>query len=225
MNKEVLELGERLIKELKLETNFDTLSHWMAHYIAQLMSEINSSSGDEKQIAEDKCFDTILKLWKHKAYYETGKRPFDNFTPIFETLDKLNPDNQEPFYFQPSYSTKDRLDNSGDPVKQYLFMATKIDEIVRIWLRFIFQEAVELASDEETKEWIKLAAPFAENDEASSIVRFISERKFDDSKTDSEDDPKKLYQRRIEQLKSFREFNEELISMYEEKLSSVDYKS
>ncbi len=218
MKREVLNLGKLLVEELGLESSVDTLSRWMAHYIAQQMSEIENATGADKQAAEGKCFETILKLWKHRAYYETGDKPFESFEPIFQTLDMLNPDNEEPFYFQSDYSTRGKLNNTDDTVKQYLLLATQIDEVVRVWLKFIFQHAAEQAVDEKTKEWIKKAAPLADNDEASLIVRIVSEHDIDEK---DREEKTKLLKHRIEQLKSFREFNEELIAMYEEELETV----
>lgn len=218
MNKEVLKLGKLLVKELGLESGVDTLSRWMAHYIAQQMSEIENSTGADKQAAEEKCFETILKLWKHRAYYETGDRPFENFESIFQTLDRLNPDYEEPFYFQSEYSTKGKLNNTDNAVKQYLLLAIQIDEVVRVWLKVIFQHAAEQALDEKTKEWIKAATPLTDNDEASLIVHILSEHDIDEK---NRKEKTKLLKHRIEQLKSFREFNEELIAMYEEELETV----
>lgn len=219
MKREVLNLGKLLVKELGLESSVDTLSCWMAHYIAQQMIEIENATGADKEAAEEKCIETILKLWKHRAYYETGDKPFEKFEPIFQTLDRLNPDNEEPFYFQSDYSTRGKLNNTDDAVKQYLLIATKIDEIVRVWLKFIFQHAAEQAVDEKTKEWLKAAAPLANNDEASLIVRILFDHDIAENDiADNKEEKVKLFERRIEQLKSFRGFNEELISMYEEEL-------
>lgn len=220
MNTEVLKLGKLLVEELGLETSVDTLSRWMAHYIAQQMNEIETSSGADKQAAEEKCFESILKLWKHRASFQTGDKPFVNFEPIFQTLDRLNPDYDEPFYFQSEYAVKDKSENVDDIVKQYLFMATKIDEIVRIWLKFIFQQAVEQAIDERTEQWINAASPLSDNVEVSLIVRMLSDCDETDI-ADNKEEKVKLFEHRIEQLKSFREFNEDLIALYEEELNNI----
>lgn len=223
MKREVLNLGKLLVEELGLESSADTLSRWMAHYIAQQINEIENATGADKELAEAKCFETILKLWKHRAYYKTGNKPFENFEQIFQTLERLNPDNEEPFYFQTSYSTKgNENDNETDHVKKYLLMASAIDVTVRIWLKFIFQQAVKQALNEKTKEWIKVAAPLSNKNEASLIVRILSNQ--DINKNDMVDYKEKeaeLLKQRIEQLKSFGEFNEELILMYEEELKVV----
>jgi hypothetical protein len=214
-----LNLGELLVEELGLGSSVDTLSRWMSHYIAQQIVEIGNAIGWKKEAAEIKCFETILKLWKHRAYYRTGNKPFENFEPIFHTLERLNPDNEEPFYFQPSYSARESInDNETDNVKQYLSMASSIDKTVRIWLKFIFQQAAEWAVDEKTKEWLKAATPLSDK-EASLIVRILSNEDIDENDiADNKEEKAKLVKHRIEQLKSFREFNEELILMYEEEL-------
>lgn len=219
MKMEVLNLGKLLVNELGLESSVDTLSRWMAHYIAQQMIEIENTTGRDKEIAEEKCYETILKLWKHMAYYQTGNKPFENFDPIFHTLERLNPDNEEPFYFQSSYLSKD---NENDKIKQFLSMASTIDKTVRIWLKFVFQQAAEQAVDEKTKEWLKAAAPLSDKEEASLIVRILSNQDTDENDIeDSKEEKVKLLKRRIEQLKVYRDFNEELILLYEEELKVV----
>jgi hypothetical protein len=187
----------------------------MAHYIAQKISEVETSIGEDKKGAEEKCFETILKLWKHRAYYDMGNKPLENFDPIFKTLNRLNPDNKEPFYFQPEYSTRNKSDHKDDCIKQFLTMATQIDEIVRVWLEYIFQYAAGQAKDEKTKEWLEAAAPLADKDEALLIIRKLSEHNTDENGIDS---GSIILKSRIEQLKRYREFNEELICMYEEKI-------
>lgn len=218
MNMEMLKLGKLLVKGLGLEPGVDTLSRWMAHYIAQQITEIETYSGADKQAVEEKCFESILKLWKHRAYYQTGNKPFENFETIFQTLDRLSPDHEEPFYFQSEYAVRDKSDNTDDVVKQYLIMATQIDEVVRVWLRFIFLHAAEQAINEKTKEWISAASTLVDNDEASLIVRILSEHDIDGI---NREEKTELLKHRIEQLKGFREFNEALIAMYEEELNTL----
>ena len=67
MREEILNLGKLLVGELGLEYSVDTLSRWMAHYIAEQMRIIESTENDDKKLAEEKCFETILKLWKHRT--------------------------------------------------------------------------------------------------------------------------------------------------------------
>lgn len=220
MKEEILSLGNLLVNEMGLESSVDTLSRWMAHYIAEQMRIIEFAEEDEKKLAEEKCFETILKLWKHMRYYKSGLRPFEDFEPIFKTISRLNPDNKNSYYFQNEYSRrKADGESEKDVVAQYLSLATGVDDAARIWLKFIFQSAAEAAVDEKMKEWIEAAIPLSDNAETSLIVRILSNDELDDF----EDNPVnrvKYLERRIEQLEGFRYFNEELISMYKKEVES-----
>jgi len=218
MKTEALKLGELLVRELGLEESVDTLSRWMAHYIAQKMSDIEKGTGDEKLAAEADCFETILKLWKHKAYYQAGAKPFENFEPIFRTLYGINPNSEKPYYFQSEYSNVNDSDAIEDPVKKQLLLASQIDKTARIWLKAIFQKAADCAMDEKTEEWINAAAPFANNDESPLIIRILYEMNDENEVVDDKEEMIALINKRIEQLKCFRKSNEVLIAMYEEEL-------
>jgi len=223
MKMETLNLGKLLVNELGLESSVDTLSRWIAHYIAQLMTEMESSTGADKCAKEEKCFEAILKLWKHRAYFEGNKNPFEGFIPIFQTLEKLNPDNENPFYFRSSFSRRSSEGgNEENAINQYLQLALKIDEISRVWIQFVLQQATELATDTKTKEWIAAATPFAANDEVSLISCLLSGYNADaDNAMDSTEALVEIIERRIEQLCNFREFNEELIALYTDELKRI----
>lgn len=215
MKEEVLNLGKLLVNELGLESSVDTLSRWMAHYIAEQMRIIESAEEEEKMLAEERCFDTILKLWKHRSYYNGSMRPFEEFEPIFKTLDKLDPDNCNNYYFQNEYSRKNNSEK--DDITKYLSLATSVDEVARVWLKFIFQSAAEAAVDEKTKKWIEAALPLEDNSEASLIVRILSRDELDDYE-DNQENRIQYLERRIEQLEGFKSFSDELISMYKKEM-------
>jgi hypothetical protein len=62
-----ISLGNQLVALLGEEHNVDLLSRWMAHYISEQMSVIGSTTGESKAAAEERCYNTILKLWAHRA--------------------------------------------------------------------------------------------------------------------------------------------------------------
>lgn len=221
MREEILNLGKLLVDELGLQSSVDTLSRWMAHYIAEQMQIIESTENDDKKLAEEKCFETILKLWKHMSYYKSGMRPLENFEPIFQALNRLNPDNQHTYYFNNEFSLNRNDDTSdNDVITQYLSLATKIDETARVWLKFIFQSAAEVAVDDKMKRWIEAALPLSDNAEASLIVQILSNYE-PDGYEDTLENKRKLLEKRIEQIEGFREFNEELISMYKKEMGAL----
>lgn len=99
LQQKVLNLGKLFVKELKLEPGVDTFSRWMAHYLAEKISFAERSEGKEKEMAEKECFDVILKLWEHRHSLPSGRRPFQSFEPILDTLSQLNPDTEEPYFY------------------------------------------------------------------------------------------------------------------------------
>ena len=47
----VLRLGARIVRELELEPSVDTLGRWMAHHLAEVMQEVESAEGSDKEQA------------------------------------------------------------------------------------------------------------------------------------------------------------------------------
>ena len=142
---------------------------------------------------------------------------------MFQTLEKLNPDNEDPFYLRSNFLKRNGVNNNeDDEITQYLQMAIKIDEIARVWLQFVFQQAAEHAMNEKTKEWIAAATPFAESDEVSLISHILSRyNTVDDKATENIEVRTGVIERRIEQLYSFREFSEHLITLYKNELNCI----
>ncbi len=81
--KQILNLGKVLVNELQLEPGTDTLSKWMAHYVAEKITLAEKMpQGQERIETEKECFETILKLWKHRWSLPSGKWPLETFEPI-----------------------------------------------------------------------------------------------------------------------------------------------
>lgn len=78
-SKEILKLGEEIVKELKIYEGVDTLSKWMCHYIAELMHKAKTAESEgEKTAAERECCELILKIWKNREV----KSPPTNLYPL-----------------------------------------------------------------------------------------------------------------------------------------------
>lgn len=86
---EILKLGEKLIEELNLEYSVNTLARWLAHYIAELMHEIENSGSKVKQAKlKQECCDSILKIWKEQETLPIQK-PLERLKPIIHVLELL----------------------------------------------------------------------------------------------------------------------------------------
>lgn len=163
------------MKKLGLEPGVDTFSRWMAHYIAEKMTAMETASGKAKEDAAEECYDTILKLWAHRAALPNGLRPFESFEPIFAALHKLSPDRQESFFYRANYTRHKRKSKATQPekeIEEWISMADEVDFAARTCLRFVITQATGIAQDQSTKVWITNSVEMKDNDE-SKAVRII----------------------------------------------------
>ena len=93
---EVMALGQKLVEELGQEPPPDTLSRWMAHYIAELMDAATNAPSAKRAAFRRECFETVLELWSHQADLPAGRRPFEDLEPIGRALESLDPSNETP---------------------------------------------------------------------------------------------------------------------------------
>lgn len=209
-----INLGKALVEELGLNPGVDTLARWMAHYIAEQMTIAENATGNDKIAAEQHCFETILKVWQHRATLPNGRRPFESFEPIFRALERLDPENITPYYYShlPSPESRDSNENV-DEVQQWLAIAKIIDTAARICLEYVFLQAASKATDEKTITWLVNASDLAKSDDISLIIHFVHE----DSKSEDKEDAKRQQEAktqrlksRIEKLDTFINFTQEL---------------
>ena len=171
MQKRVINLGKTLVKELQLEPGVDTLARWMAHYLAEQLTIAKKAKGVAKSEAEQKCFETILKLWQHRSYLPNGSRPFENFEPIFRSLERLDPENITPYFYTRQNSQKEGDSGDNSDVQIWLDIAQGIDQAARVWLEYVFRQAALSATDKNTFNWLENAVGLPSSDEISVIVK------------------------------------------------------
>lgn len=88
---EVIELGKKIVYELGMENSVDTLSRWMAHYLAELLYKLEASNSKEsKKEIEQECIEVILKLWKNKKSLPISIDPLEKLSDAIGVLQKLN---------------------------------------------------------------------------------------------------------------------------------------
>ena len=224
IQKRTIKLGKNLVKELGLDRSVDTLSRWMAHYIAEQMSIAKKASGKEKMKAEQRCFETILKLWQHRSHLPTGVRPFENFDPILRALERLDPENKQPYFYQgQDPSKKSKSSKKLGDVQKWLDIARGIDQTARIWLEYVFYQATLSATDKKTITWLENAIVASGGDEVSIIVRLIDSGPEDIGETDVQEQKARRdkLKSRIEQLDSFNNFSQTLREMFVDELNGI----
>lgn len=222
---QVISLGKQLVKELTLESGVDTLSRWMAHYIAEQIINAEKAQGKDKQEFEKRCFNLILQLWSHHDSYPRGKRPFERFEPIFNAMEWLNPDNTYPRY--PSlYWTQEKSSSETDfkqkKVQQWVDIALNIDAVAKLLIEFSLKQAIEDAQDENTKEWLKNASDLPNSEDVSTIIRFLPAEvdEKEELKHNVERELKKL-KNHIEKLEAFNKFCLQLRDKYNEEVNRL----
>ncbi len=172
MKDRVINLGNALVQELGLEPGVDTLSKWMAHYVAEQIAIAENASGAKGARAKQRCFKTVLKIWEHRSFLPDGRRPFENFEPIFRVLERLDPENPNPFYYTSphvhSSRTKDASKAIND-VQKWIDIALAVDHAARVLINFAIKQAASYAKDKKTKSWIENAANLKMSDDLSAI--------------------------------------------------------
>lgn len=193
----IITLGKQLVELLNRDENADTLTKWMAHYIAEKMVLAQNSTGKERAKAEEQCFATILRLWNHHSLMPRGHRPFEDFETLFETLSRLCPDESRFFYggWEPE-------DQSQEKTELALLLDTikATDRAARALLQSLTDMAVEASTDEQTQLFLESAMPGHVSKDLAAIQRMIHG-------TVEERDPRSeriaLLKRRLEHLSHF----------------------
>ncbi len=170
----VLALGKKLVDELGPDRSVDTLSHWIAHYIAEKMEDVEAATGEARDRKMSECSDAILKLWAHRSELPNGQRPFEDFEPIFDVLQSLTLDDPTPRYFRQVMSAVDQ-DDEDDPARQWLRIVSGLDDTARVLIRYCLVIAAQEAVDK-SREWVALAETIVEKDDGDiRTVRFITD--------------------------------------------------
>jgi hypothetical protein len=229
--KAVLELGKLLVKELGLEKGVDTLSRWMTHYIAEKIKYAEAlPDGVKKKNAEKECFLLILDLWRHRWNYKSDRQPLRNFNHLFDILENLNPEKEEPFYYRlASTQSKEDEDESFEfsDLKNLSPLALQIDKVARIWINYLLHDAAVKAKNGKIKKLIDRAVKLPDSTDARiiQIVFADSMENIDKTPVDQEELVRKskikTLSRRIEELQKFKKVNEYLIGQFEKELKKL----
>ena len=171
---DIIALGKLLVEDLQLDQSVDTLGRWMGHHIAEVMLDVEKSTGRERTEAEDRCREAILSLWKHVNDFPRGHRPLADIEPLLATIKVLDPDNREYFY---QSEAKALLENStlSEETKSWLELAREIDYSARVLIRMCLKKAAsDIAQDK--LDWLELAESLDVDLPLTRVVRIVSEK-------------------------------------------------
>jgi hypothetical protein len=168
----MLTLGDKLVAEMELSAEVDTLARWMAHYLAELLVNARMNKHELKDERNAEIFKLILELWKHRQYLPEKSRPFREFQPVCRVLDSLDLDTSRPRYFNyiGDLLTEEKINTSTNT---HLTAIRAIDRSARLLIQFVIQLATEQKA-EAGIEWLNTAklAGIPDDDEMVA-VRFV----------------------------------------------------
>lgn len=200
---DLLSLGKRLVAELESDESRDTLSHWMAHHIAGLISRIEADGPAGQTELEGECRRAILELWSHRNSFRGSSRPFGNLEQLLQTIEALDPDRSSFFYARELVNSTGGDNQLDEPAKQWLKLAQSIDRGARTLIGYCISKAAEGAVDQAAG-WVELARRVQTTLDADiKLVRLI----IDNSSTlkvglpkDERSGISELLERRVESL-------------------------
>ena len=217
MPKDVLDLGRALVEELSLDPGVDTLSRWMAHYIAELIDDAETAKVEDRPAKLAKCADAILDLWERRHQLPNGKRPFEDLEPILRALESLDPTDDTPRYFRFPRMEVDETEQNAE-TRKWLELADGLDYSAKILIRYCLTQAAQTASDK-SKGWVELAeAVGLEDDIDLPVIRFITDESDLTKASEPDDRARKLLEDRINRLDGFKKMADALASDWRRQL-------
>lgn len=192
----------------------------MAHYVADLIAEAERANGEEKSVAEKKCFNAVLALWKHRAELPNGKRPFEDLEPVVRAIESLDPDDDTPRYFRSARPPKGEGGKKSE-VDTWLDLASSLDYSAKVLIGYCLGEAARAAADK-SKEWVKHAeAAGAEDGVPEIVIRFVSSSADLGKEMDPNAEVHRQLQNRLRRLDGFTKLVEAFASDLRARLDAL----
>jgi hypothetical protein len=213
--KRIISLGKLLVEGLERDHSSQPVTHWMAHYVAQLIVEAETATAENKEMAQKRCFEAVLMLWSHRSSLPHGSRPLEDFEPLFETLNRLSPENPRFWYNQYVRGDEVAMDEEAT---QTLAVIENIDRAARILMNELLSFAVESCRSEDTLRYLKNLKGETEDADIRLAVRLFEVYK---PKTEEaqEDGQRKQLTERIETLNRFIKGAVKMRNMMQARLS------
>jgi len=186
-SQKIIDLGKSIVKELGLDPGVDTLSKWMAHYVAEKMELAKKLTGSKKTKAEKECFEIILKLWEARYAVPTLKSYLDDFKPFFETLEKLSY-KKTSFFYSPEVHfdiQEECKEGENAKAKNILDNALLIDKIARSIISELLSQTVsQITLSGEKSEYLKNAIDLIDYQDRRIITFTTDYKKYLESQED-----------------------------------------
>ena len=228
MQQKIISLGKLITQELDLDKGVDTLSKWMAHYLAEKIVLSESLSGNQRVLADQECFKIISEIWKHRWSLPEGDAFLKKYGPLIETLQKLDPAKETSFYSLPELKFGlpiDSDDQYDDVAKSKFDIALEVDRLARTLISdLLHQGASEIKLSEERQDLIDAAIEVIEAPD-TTIIQFVTDPKYSqERKIDKREERIHELKERIKTLADFDWIRIPLLKEYQQELAELEKK-
>lgn len=206
------------MKESLEKDNSDEISAWIANYIAEKMDAAIRADGKEKSSAERVCFEAILMLWEYQRCLPQTARPFNEFEPIFNALEHIDPNKTYPSYF----SNENGEEQPPEEIAQTMEFITHLDNATRIIISFFVRNAMMSAMDESTPRWLAGIKGLEPLEEAKVIFKCIPEIGANTDEESQNEEIKTEISEHIRQLEIFEGISQIIKSALNERLEKLE---
>lgn len=211
-------MGEQILKELKGGTHPETLTRWMAHYLAEKLAEAKAAHGPERAEKQQVCAQEILRLWEHRLALPIKNRPFSEFDTALQVLNSLE-QNETSSRYSRFFRNLDEEFPEDSKYKNWIQSAVGIDSAARIIVRFCLS-MITSASLGRSEEWLALAeeAGLDADDDIQLVQRIIANEGLFHSEKPSDEQRKEL-EDMIGKLRAFESIATGLANVLEERVA------
>jgi hypothetical protein len=213
-------MGEKILKELKGGAHSETLTRWMAHYLAEKLAEAKAAHRPNRAEKQRLCAQEILRLWEHRLALPIKNRPFSEFDTALRVLENLQQNEASSRYFQ-FFRNLDEEFPRDSQYKNWIQSAVGIDSAARVIVRFCLS-MITSASQGRREEWLALAegAGLAADHDIQLVKRIIANEELFHSETPS-DEQRKEIEDMIGKLRAFESIATNLADVLEERLAQA----
>ena len=124
--KDVLALGQVIVRQLELNDRGAVLERWLAHHLAEVIAEADRAVGPAKVASEAQAVHLVLKLWAHRRALPEPADPLGGYRKAVEVLGRLVPEANPWAYY-------DRPDTQ-DGILREMFELLSRSVLAGVWL-------------------------------------------------------------------------------------------
>ena len=137
----VIALGKELIHELGLSQSCDTLSRWLTHHVASLITAVESAPPDRLAAASAECRAAILDLLTHLHALPADVQRLGSEAAIRQALARLAPEHVEVNGYFATMSREVGTPEPSPEVAVWLKAAGDFDVVSRRFIRLCLRNA------------------------------------------------------------------------------------